>query len=66
MSRHARVIINPQAGGKRTARRWRGVVRALREAGYTGVVGLEASAAGGAGLAAGDAALAAFRAAFEG
>ena len=35
MARHARVIINPQAGGERTRRRWKGVVRALREAGFT-------------------------------
>ncbi|GGI69767.1 TIM barrel protein [Pseudarthrobacter scleromae] len=44
---------------------YRAVAAALREAGYTGVVGLEAFAAGGAGLEAGDTALAAFRAAFE-
>ncbi|MFJ5859935.1 TIM barrel protein [Pseudarthrobacter sp. NPDC092439] len=44
---------------------YRAVADALRAAGYNGVVGLEAGAAGGQGLAAGDAALAAFRAAFE-
>ena len=45
---------------------YRGIATALREAGYKGVVGLEAQAAGGAGLEAGDTALAAFRAAFAG
>ncbi|RKR19995.1 TIM barrel protein [Arthrobacter oryzae] len=44
---------------------YRAVAAALRQAGYSGVIGLEAGAAGGQGLAAGDAALAAFRAAFE-
>ncbi|OAE02731.1 TIM barrel protein [Arthrobacter sp. OY3WO11] len=44
---------------------YRAVAAALREAGYTGVVGLEAAAAGGVGMDSGDAALAAFRAAFE-
>ncbi len=41
------------------------IASALGTAGYDGVVGLEAQAAGGAGLEAGDTALAAFRAAFE-
>ncbi len=41
------------------------IASALGMAGYDGVVGLEAQAAGGAGLEAGDTALAAFRAAFE-
>ncbi|NWL10546.1 hydroxypyruvate isomerase [Paenarthrobacter nitroguajacolicus] len=41
------------------------IASALGKAGYDGVVGLEAQAAGGAGLEAGDTALAAFRAAFE-
>ena len=45
---------------------YRGIATALKEAGYKGVVGLEAQAAGGAGLEAGDTALAAFRAAFAG
>ncbi len=44
---------------------YRVIASALREAGYKGVVGLEANAAGGPGLEAGDAALAAFREAFE-
>jgi hydroxypyruvate isomerase len=44
---------------------YRAVARALKDAGYSGVIGLEASASGGAGLEAGDTALAAFRAAFE-
>jgi hydroxypyruvate isomerase len=44
---------------------YRAVAGALRDAGYSGVVGLEAGAAGGAGVESGDAALAAFRAAFE-
>ncbi|WP_017198336.1 TIM barrel protein [Arthrobacter sp. M2012083] len=44
---------------------YRGIATALKAAGYQGVVGLEAQAAGGAGLEAGDAALAAFRAAFD-
>ena len=42
------------------------IASALRDAGYSGVVGLEAGASGGPGLDAGDTALAAFRAAFEG
>jgi hydroxypyruvate isomerase len=42
-----------------------GVAAALQDVGYAGVVGLEANAAGGPGVDAGDAALAAFRAAFE-
>lgn len=45
---------------------YRVIATALEDAGYNGVVGLEAQAAGGAGLEAGDTALAAFRAAFEG
>ena len=45
---------------------YHGIATALEEAGYKGVVGLEAQAAGGAGLEAGDTALAAFRAAFAG
>ncbi|MET3905633.1 TIM barrel protein [Paenarthrobacter sp. 4246] len=44
---------------------YRGVADALLKAGYAGVVGLEAKAAGGDDLESGDAALAAFRAAFE-
>lgn len=44
---------------------YRGVADALQKAGYAGVVGLEAKAAGGDDLESGDAALAAFRAAFE-
>lgn len=44
---------------------YRVVATALKEAGYGGVVGLEAAASGGPGLASGDAALTAFRAAFE-
>jgi len=43
---------------------YRMIAAALREAGYQGVVGLEAQAVGGSGLEAGDAALTAFRAAF--
>ncbi|UVJ39901.1 TIM barrel protein [Arthrobacter sp. CJ23] len=41
------------------------IAKALNEAGYSGVIGLEASAVGGQGIEAGDAALAAFRAAFS-
>jgi len=41
------------------------VASALKKAGYEGVVGLEANAAGGSGLEAGDTALTAFRAAFD-
>ncbi|MFI2565171.1 TIM barrel protein [Paenarthrobacter sp. NPDC018779] len=41
------------------------IATALREAGYTGVIGMEAGAIGGQGIEAGDAALAAFRAAFS-
>jgi hydroxypyruvate isomerase len=44
---------------------YRGVAGALKSSGYSGVVGLEAGASGGAGPEAGDAALAAFRAAFD-
>ncbi|MEO5314657.1 TIM barrel protein [Pseudarthrobacter sp. CC12] len=44
---------------------YRAVATALDEAGYDGVIGLEAGASGGQDLQAGDAALAAFRAAFE-
>ncbi len=44
---------------------YRAVATALRDAGYTGVIGLEAGASGGQGPKAGDTALAAFRAAFE-
>lgn len=44
---------------------YRAVATALQEAGYTGVVGLEAGASGGPSLDSGDAALAAFRVAFE-
>jgi hydroxypyruvate isomerase len=40
------------------------VARALAEAGYSGVIGLEAAASGGAGLEAGDKSLAAFQRAF--
>jgi hydroxypyruvate isomerase len=43
---------------------YRAVAAALRDAGYSGVIGLEAGASGGQSPAAGDAALAAFRAAF--
>lgn len=43
---------------------YRAVAAALRDAGYSGVIGLEAGAAGGQSPTAGDAALAAFRAAF--
>lgn len=41
------------------------IAKALNETGYTGVVGMEAGAIGGQGIDAGDAALAAFRAAFS-
>ena len=44
---------------------YRGVANALVQAGYAGVVGMEASASGGQGVEAGDAALAAFRGAFQ-
>ncbi|MBO1269281.1 TIM barrel protein [Arthrobacter cavernae] len=44
---------------------YRAVAKALNEAGYSGVIGLEAGAIGGQGIEAGDAALAAFRAAFS-
>jgi hydroxypyruvate isomerase len=44
---------------------YRAVATALQDAGYTGVIGLEAGASGGPGLEAGDTALRAFRAAFE-
>ena len=44
---------------------YRAVVTALKDAGYSGVIGLEASASGGDGLQAGDAALAAFGAVFR-
>jgi hydroxypyruvate isomerase len=44
---------------------YRAVAAALRGAGYSGVVGLEAGASGGPTAVAGDTALAAFRAAFE-
>lgn len=44
---------------------YRAVAAALRESGYDGVVGLEAGASGGPGIEAGDAALEAFRAAFD-
>jgi hydroxypyruvate isomerase len=44
---------------------YRAVATALREAGYTGVIGLEAGASGGPGPESGDTALAAFRAAFD-
>jgi hydroxypyruvate isomerase len=44
---------------------YRAVASALAQAGYGGVVGLEAGASGGPGVEAGDAALAAFRSAFE-
>lgn len=40
------------------------IAKALRDAGYSGVIGMEASAIGGQGIQAGDTALAAFRAAF--
>ena len=40
------------------------VARALADAGYSGVIGLEAAASGGAGVAGGDRALSAFRDAF--
>lgn len=43
---------------------YRAVATALKDAGYSGVIGLEAAASGGQGRPAGDAALAAFRAAF--
>jgi hydroxypyruvate isomerase len=41
------------------------VAKAIADAGYSGVIGLEAAASGGAGPAAGDKALAAFRNAFS-
>jgi hydroxypyruvate isomerase len=41
------------------------IAGALAGAGYSGVIGLEAAASGGSGLAAGDKALAAFRRAFS-
>ena len=44
---------------------YRGVANALVQAGYAGVVGMEANASGGQGVEAGDAALAAFRGAFQ-
>lgn len=44
---------------------YRAVASALADAGYSGVVGLEAGASGGQGVEAGDTALAAFRAAFD-
>jgi len=44
---------------------YRAVATALKDAGYTGPIGLEAGASDGQGIEAGDAALAAFRAAFE-
>ncbi|WP_427135215.1 TIM barrel protein [Pseudarthrobacter sp. S9] len=44
---------------------YRAVATALRDAGYTGVIGLEAGASGGQGPEAGDTALTAFRTAFE-
>ena len=44
---------------------YRGVANALVHAGYAGVVGMEANASGGQGVEAGDAALAAFRGAFQ-
>ncbi|MBG6184870.1 hydroxypyruvate isomerase [Arthrobacter sp. CAN_A214] len=44
---------------------YRAVAAALRDADYTGVIGLEAGAVSGPGLPSGDTALAAFRAAFE-
>ncbi len=44
---------------------FRAVAAALRDAGYSGVVGMEAGASGGQGQQAGDAALAAFEAAFS-
>lgn len=44
---------------------YRAVATALREAGYNGVIGLEAGASGGPGPESGDTALGAFRAAFE-
>lgn len=43
---------------------YRAVAAALQDAGYSGVIGLEAGPSGGDGLQAGDAALAAFRATF--
>jgi hydroxypyruvate isomerase len=45
---------------------YRAVAAALKDAGYSGVIGMEAGASGGDSVAAGDAALAAFRNAFEG
>lgn len=44
---------------------YQGVAKALAEAGYNGVIGMEAGASGGHGIDAGDAALTAFRRAFE-
>ncbi|MFF2842148.1 TIM barrel protein [Paenarthrobacter sp. NPDC057981] len=44
---------------------YRAIAKALREVGYTGVIGMEAGAVGGESVEAGDAALAAFRAAFS-
>ncbi|MFW0775444.1 TIM barrel protein [Paenarthrobacter nitroguajacolicus] len=41
------------------------IAKALRDTGFTGVVGMEAGAVGGPGIQAGDAALAAFRTAFS-
>lgn len=43
---------------------YRAIASALQQAGYSGTVGMEAAAAGGDSIAAGDAALAAFRSAF--
>jgi hydroxypyruvate isomerase len=42
------------------------VAKALAGVGYSGVIGLEAAASGGSGVAAGDRALSAFRHAFTG
>jgi hydroxypyruvate isomerase len=44
---------------------YRAIAAALRDAGYSGVIGMEASPSGGQGMQAGDAALAAFRAVFS-
>jgi hydroxypyruvate isomerase len=44
---------------------FRAVAAALRDAGYSGVIGMEANPSGGQGLQAGDAALTAFGAAFS-
>ena len=44
---------------------YRAVATALRDAGYSGVIGMEAGASGGQSLEAGDTALAAFRTTFE-